>query len=296
MTGFVATFALALSLSPGQSEGVLLRWKLKEGDTFYAKTVTTMEQTVTAMGRDIEQKQEQTTVHRYKVLKASDKSYTVEQTVLQSITESNLAPGGLGDLDKKMKGATFTVELDANLKVTKIAGVQELVKKLGEDNPLLKQVLSNMLNDNLMKKGIEDVFRCGPDRAVKVGDSWKRDESIPLGPLGELSMKQEYKLAKSKDAIEEITYGGEAKYGPPKDAAAGGGGLPFTVAKADLKTDKFSGTLLFDSKAGRTKENKVEMNLSGTMSVKVGELEVDMDLKQKLVTKTTLTEKSPVDD
>jgi Family of unknown function (DUF6263) len=295
MTGFVATLALAISIAPGQSDGVLLRWKLKEGDTFYAKTVSNMEQTVTAMGRDIEQKQDQTTVHRYKVLKASAKAYTVEQTILQSITESNIAPGGLGDLDKKMRGSTFTVELDGDLKVTKISGVAELVKKLGEDNPLLKQVLSGMLNDNLMKKSVEDVFRCGPDKAVKVDDTWKRDESIPLGPLGDMSMKLEFKLAKSKDGTEEITYGGEAKYGAPKEAAAGGG-LPFTIAKADLKTEKFVGSMVFDSKAGRTKEAKIEMHLAGTMTVKVGELEVDMDLKQKLTTKSTITEKSPVDD
>ncbi len=294
MTAFTATFALALSLAPSQADGVLLRWKLKDGDTFYAKTVSTMEQTATAMGRDIEQKQEQTLVHRYKVLKASDMGYTVEQAIVQSITESNIAPGGLGDLDKKLKGATVTVELDANLKVTKVSGVAEMVKKLGEDNPLLKQVLAGMFTDELVKKGIEDVFRCGPDKAVKVDDTWKREEAIPLGPLGEMTMKFDFRFAKSKEGVEEITYGGEAKYGPPKQAA--GGVLPFTVAKADLKTEKFTGTLLFDSKAGRTKENKIEMTIAGTMTVKVGELELDMDLKQKLATKTTISEKSPVDD
>ena len=293
MTGFVATLALALTIAPGQSDGVLLRWKLKEGDTFYAKSVSNMEQTVTAMGRDIDQKQDQTTVNRFKVLKASDKGYTVEQTILQSITESNIAPGGLGDLDKKMKGATFTIEMDEKFKATKVTGVNDLVKKIGEDNPMLKQILSGMLNDEMMKKAAEDVFRCGPDKAVKVGDTWKRDETLPLGPLGEMSMKLEHKLVSSKDGTEEISFTGEAKYGAPKQAAEG---LPFTIAKADLKTEKFSGTLTFDSKAGRSKESKIVMNLAGTMSVKVGEIEVDVDLKQKLTTTTTISEKSPVVD
>jgi hypothetical protein len=295
MIGFAATLTLALALAPAQTDGVLLRWKLKEGDTFYSKTATVMEQTVTAMGRDIEQKQDQTTVHRFKVLKASAKGFTVEQTILQSITESNIAPGGLGDLDKKLRGSTFTVELDADLKVTKVTGVAEMVKKLGEDNPLLKQVLEGMLNENLLKKGIEDVFRCGPDKAVKLNDTWKRDETLPLGPLGEMAMKLDFKLANSKDGTEQVTYSGEAKYGPPKEAN-GGGALPFTVSKANLKTDKFAGTMTFDSKAGRLKESKVEMNLSGTMTVKVGELEVDMDLKQKLTTSSTITDKNPVVD
>jgi Family of unknown function (DUF6263) len=192
-----------------------------------------------------------------------------------------------------MKGATFTIEMDEKFKATKVSGMNELVKKLGEDNPLLKQILSGMLNDEMMKKSAEDVFRSGPDKAVKVGDTWKRDESMPLGPLGEMSMKLEHKLVSSKDGSEEVTFTGEAKYGAPKQAAEG---LPFTVSKADLKTEKFSGTLTFDSKAGRVKQSKVIMNLSGTMTVKVGEIEVDMDMKQKLTTTTTISDKSPVVD
>lgn len=293
MTGFLATMTLALTTTTGQADGVLLRWKLKEGDVVYAKTVTALEQTVTAMGRDIEQKQDQTTVHRYKVLKASDSGYTVEQTVLQSITESNIAPGGLGDLDKKLKGSTVTVEMDAKFKVKKIAGVAELVKKLGDDNALLKQVLSSFLNEDLMKHGVEVAFRCGPDKAVKVDDVWKTNETVPLGAFGEMTMKMDYKLTKSKDGEEEIAIAGEAKYGPPKEAVAG---APFTISKGDLKSEKYTGTMIFDSKAGRPKESKTEMKLGGSMTAKIGELEIDMDIKQTMKQTTTISDKNPVVD
>lgn len=293
MTGFVATLALALVASPGQADGVSLQWKLKDGDTFYTKTTTNLEQTIAVMGNNIDQKQDQTTVHRYKVLKAGAGGYTVEQTVLQALTESNLPNVNFGDIDKKMKGAKLTVTMDDKFKVTKLEGVSDLAKKFGDENPIVKQVLAGVLNEEVLKKGVEDLFRAGPDAPVKVGDGWKRDETIPLGPLGEMAMKMNYKLEKSKDGLAEVSYTGDAKYAPPKESAEG---LPFTISKADLKTDKFSGTTVFDSKAGRTKETKMEMNTSGTMTAKVGEAEFAMDLKQKLVSKTEVTAKNPVVD
>lgn len=293
MPGLFTTIALALTITSGQSNGVLIRWKLKEGETFYAKTESKLEQTITAMGQNIDQKQEQTTVHRYKVLKASEQGYTIEQTILQSITESNVVPGGLGELDKKMKGATFTAELDKEFKVQKVTGVGKLVEKLSEENPMMKQLLAGILNDDIVKRSLEDLFRCGPDKPIQVDQSWKRDETIPLGPIGEMSMTMEHKLAKSMDGLEEITFTGDAKFSPPKQAAAG---LPFTISKVNLKSDQLKGKMMFDSKIGRAKETTLEMKLAGSMTVKVGELELDMDLSQKMTTKSTLSDKNPVVD
>jgi hypothetical protein len=293
MTGFVATLALALVASPGQADGVSLKWTLKAGDTFYAKTTTNLEQTIVAMGNNIDQKQDQTTVHRYKVLAADKDGYKLEQTILQAVTESNLPGVDFADLGKKMKGAVFTITMNDKFKVTKMEGVADLAKKLGDDNPILKQVLAGIMNEEVLKRTVEDVFGSGPDKPVKVGDTWKQDETFPLGPIGEMAVKMSYKLEKSKDGVEEIAFTGDAKYSPPKEAAEG---LPFTISKADLKTDKFAGTTLFDSKAGRTKETKAEMNMSGSMTVKVGEAEIGMDLKQKLTTKTEVTDKNPVVD
>ena len=69
-----------------------LKWKLAKGDTFYSKTVLSMNQTITIKGQDVEQEQEQSTFQKLKVLSADAKGYKIEQTIQKSEVKSNL-PG-----------------------------------------------------------------------------------------------------------------------------------------------------------------------------------------------------------
>lgn len=297
MTSFVASLILAAVAAPAQAGGVSLAWKMKAGDTFYARSAMNIEQTITINGRDVDQKQDQASVSRYKVTKVGPDGYTLEQTILQSSVESNIQPGGADDVTKKIRGATFTITLDAKFKVQKVDGIDELVTKLGGDDPKAKAMLSATLNEEVMKKSVQDMFYCGPDdsKAVKVGDTWKRDTKLPMGPIGDMDLTMEYKYAGSKGGKEDVALSGSAKYAPPKKAA-GGAALPFTVKDADLKTDKLTGTLTFDSTAGRMTESKLEMEMSGSMTIAVNGREATMDLKQKLVGKTTILDKNPVVD
>ncbi|QEL15753.1 DUF6263 family protein [Limnoglobus roseus] len=294
MTSLVASLVLAIAFAPPQADGVSLKWKMNVGDTFYAQSVVGLEQTVTAAGKDVEQKQDQTAVSRYKVTKADKDGYTLEQTILQSIIETNILPGGAGDLSKKLRGATFTITLDDQLKVKKFEGIDDLIQKLGANDPKVKPLLAATLNEDAMKKSVQDLFYCGPDKIVKVGDTWKREDTLPLGPLGDMTLAMEYKYAGSKAGTEDIVLSGKATYAAPKKDA--GGALPFKVVNADLKTEKMAGNLSFDSKAGRLKESTMEMKMSGTLTLAINGMEVAMDLKQKIVGKTTILDKNPVVD
>lgn len=291
MTGFVTTLALALTLSSGQADGVTLRWKLKQGDTFYLKQTDKMEQTVGVLGQNQEQNTESTVVSQFKVTKADADGYTLEQTVLDSVTETNVVPGGLGDFDKKYKGTKFTIALDKDFKATKIEGVTAAYDKVVQDNPAIKPVIAAYLHEEVMKKAVQDVFRVGPDKAVKVGDGWKADEVAPLGPSGELATALAFKLAAAKDGVAEVGYTGTAKFAPPKEASPD---LPFTITKADFKSDKYTGTIKFDTKAGRMTEAESAMNLAGTMTLKIGEMELVADIKSKMTSKTEVLDKNPV--
>jgi hypothetical protein len=291
MTGFVTTLTVALALSSGQADGVALRWKLKEGDTFYVKQTDTMEQTVGVLGQNQEQKTDSTTVSRFKVTKADAAGYTLEQTILDSVTETNVIPGGLGDFDKKIKGTTFTVTLDKDFKATKIDGVSAAFDKVVQDNPAVKPIVASILHDETVKKAVQDLFRVGPDKAVKVGDAWKVDEVAPLGASGELATELAFKLATAKDGVAEVAYTGTAKFSPPKEPSPD---VPFTITKADFKSDKFTGTIKFDTKAARMTASESTMTLAGTMTLKVGEMELAADIKSKATSKTEILDKNPV--
>ena len=57
-----------------------------------------------------------------------------------------------------------------------------------------------------------------------------------------------------------------------------------------------SGSNVFDMKAGRLKESKSEMTMTGTMTVGVMGMEIDATLSQKVKTTTVVSDKNPVKD
>ena len=116
---------------------------------------------------------------------------------------------------------------------------------------------------------------------------------MALGPLGTVEAKSAMKLDGVKGDLATITMKGDLTYKP---GDAGDAGLPFKITKADLKADKFTGTHIFDMKVGRVTETKVDMEMSGTMTIAVAGMTVDAKLVQKMKAVGVITEKNPIVD
>ena len=71
--------ALAFAAPPDDYN---LAWKLKEGDTFYAQNKVVLEQTLTVMGKDVEQSMTSENVVRFKVKSIKNGATVVEMTYL----------------------------------------------------------------------------------------------------------------------------------------------------------------------------------------------------------------------
>lgn len=291
MTGLVA-LSVALALSPGQAEPASLTWKLKEGQTFYVRTTNATTQTVSVAGQSQEQKTEHTSVDAYKVAKATADGYVLECTTLQSTTDTNILPDGLGSFDKDMQGAKLTFTLDKTFQVTKVDGVPEVLKKLTAGNPGVKPLTDSFISEGTIKKAVADLFRVGPGKPATVGDTWKAEETTPLGTSGELVAKMDFKYAGSKDGVDEVTFDGKAKYNPPKKAAADGA----KIVKADLTSDKYTGTIRFDRTAGRLKASEDALTMKGTLTIAIGGMEVDADVTTVATSKAEVFDKSPIVD
>ena len=290
MNALFASILLTLAVAPAADE-VTIRWKLAQGDTFYTKTVAVLEQTVSVMGNDMEQNQTQTSVNRYKVLKADDKGMVIEQTIMRSDVDGNIP--GVGDFTKKLKGATLTFTLDTDMKITKIEGFQAMLDKIADGNDDVLKVMKATLTEDTYKVAVEDLFRVGTTKPTAVGDTWKRDYNMPLGPLGRMEMNAKYKYEGATGDVAKITYTADAKFSAPKDGEAIG---PVAITKADLKAESFSGTILFDLKAGRLQEIKADMKMNGTITVKAGDNEIEVGMKQKVKTTNTIHTNNPADD
>src|SRR5437667_261150 len=77
-----------------------------------------------------------------------------------------------------------------------------------------------LLSDEVIKKGIEGTFGNLPPRAVKAGDNWSDEVTIPFGPLGSFKAVNDYTYKeRDKDGV-VITYKSKMTYVAPKGEGA----------------------------------------------------------------------------
>jgi hypothetical protein len=285
------TLALALALAPAQADGVNLKWSLKEGDTFYVKTVQDMDMTIGVMGQNIDQKQKGTNVVRFRVKSAKPGATVVEMTTIAFQMDAALP--GAGGLTEKMKGLNFTVTLDDKMEVTKLEGYDKFLDAIGGDDENQRKLMATLIPEATFRQMISQTFVISPGKPVKVGDTWTKSDELSMGPLGSFALKQTFTLNEVDGGVAKIGSKADLKF---KAAAGGGGGLPFKITKADLKADKFTGTYDFDTKAGRLKEATADGTMSGTMTASAGGQEIEISMKIKMKANTTVTDRNPVKD
>jgi hypothetical protein len=293
----LALAGLTVATSAAGQESVTLKWTLKEGDTFYAKSVADMDLSMTVAGMDIDLKMKVSSVQRFKVLAAKPGATTVEMTMQDMKMEMEGLPGGvpgLGDIGDRIKGATITATLDDDMQVTKVQGYDKFLDKLAGDDEAVRKQMKGQFSEAAVGQMVSQVFSFAPKKAVKVGDTWTRTDKMPTG-VGDAAVKQTFKLAGVENGVAKIGVTADMTF---KAADAGFPGLPpgVKVSKFDMKADKIAGTVLFDAKAGRLKETKQDMNLNGAITMSANGMDIEMTMKIKGVQTTTVTDKNPVVD
>ena len=281
---------LALALAPAQGDAVTLKWNLKPGDVFYSKNSTVVDMKIGVMGQMIDQKQDIDAVMRYKVKSAEGDGLVLELTYVE-MKMAGAAGVDTSAVTKALKGATVTATLNKKLEVTKIDGHKKLVDDLAQGDPATKAMLAAVISEDAVKQMFSTLFALTPEKPLKVGDTWEKTDTMDAGGIGKITSKAKHKLGKvsGDDATIETTADMTFKAGD-------GEGLPFKISKADFKIEKFTGSSVFDMKAGRLKESKSEMTMNGTMTVAVGGMEIDATLTQKVKTTAVVSEKNPVKD
>jgi hypothetical protein len=290
MNALLLMTAMALAPSAPLPKEAPLQWKLAKGDKFYTKTVQTTNQTITVMGTDMEQENEQITFNKYEVKEAGDKGYTIEQTTIKATAKGNLP--GVSEMSDKMKDVKLTFTTDEKFEVKKVEGLDKLLEKLTDGNEAAKLTAASMVSEDLMKQSLTELFKLTPDKVVKKGDKWKKEGKYPLGPLGEFSLESNYVFAES-DKTDKLTYKGEGKFTLPKNPDPN---LPFSFSKGDLKIEKYEGEINFDSKAGRMKSTTMSMKTAGTLSISVNGMEIELKMKQDIKSDLTVSDKNLADD
>lgn len=292
-----AVLILALVAAPAVAqESVSLKWSLKEGDKFFAKNVTKMEMNVTAMGISNDINMKITNVSRYKVLSAKQDSTTVEMTILSM----DMAAGGGGPaipgldmVGDRLKGAVLTAVMDENMSVTKLQGYDKFLDKVADGDEAMRKQMKQQLSEATMSQMFSQVFSFAPSKPVKVGETWSRSEKMTVSGMDAV-VKMKYKLDSVSSDIAKLGLTGDMTF----KAGAALPGLPegVKVDKFDLKAEKFTGTMKFDTKAGRLSESITNADMNGTMSLAFAGNKIDVTMKIKLKAEVTLDDKNPIKD
>lgn len=289
----------------------VLKWNLQNTKPFFQTMTTTTNQDMQVMGSDIKQVQSQTFYFSW-TPEAADKdgNWTVKQKIEgvkmsidiggNKISYDSTSPAGqanpLAEFFKALVGSEFKIVLDKNLKVQKVEGREEFLKKLTQTNPAMEGLLKEILSDNALKEMANPTFAAlPPNGEAKLDAPWKRDSKLEMGPIGTYDNQYEYTYkGKDKDKnLDKIDVKMSLKYTPP--AAAAHNALPFRIKSADLKCTDAKGTILFDPSKGRIEKSDMSLELTGKLQIEIGGQTTDVSLTQKQDTSVTTSDTNPIE-
>jgi hypothetical protein len=294
------------------SSKVTLAWKFEKGKTFYQTMTTKTKQTMKVMNNDVNQTQEQTFYFSWTPVSQEGDSWVLEQKILgvkmdidiggspikydSTSTAANNTSNPLTEFFKALVGSTFKITLNTKtLKVTKIEGREEFIKKLVNANPQMKPLLDQILSENALKEMAEPTFAVVEEKPIAKGDNWKKETTLEMGPIGKYNNKYTYTYEGTDDKtkLDKIKVETVLTYKEPAEVA-GVGGLPFKIKSADLKSSNANGTIYFDAKAGRVAKSDQSLDLKGDLSIEIGGQTTKVELSQTQKTEVSTSETDPL--
>jgi hypothetical protein len=209
------------------------------------------------------------------------------KTIDYDSTKEN--PGGnpLAEYFKALVGSEFKLTLSPEMKIVKIEGREEFVKKVINANPQMGPLLQQILSEDAMKEMADPTFAVVPNKPVMKDDSWTKESKLSMGPIGSYGIQYRYTYEGSQDGLARIKLDMTGSYKPPEKNQAGV--LPFVVKEADLRFSDASGTLLFDLRRGRMRSSRSNLKVEGTLVIEINGSLTPVQLFQTQVTTVELT-------
>jgi hypothetical protein len=281
---------------------VSLRWKFKEGETFYVEEKVHTHQTLKMPDTVQPQDLDQTKVSRFKVLKVTpDGGAVLEQKIesVQAVPQSASAKADPSVL-RHFQGAVFRITLDGKQRVTGFEGYKALVDRVARENPDAAELLRKVLTRENLQQPVEALLGFAPEKAVAKGDHWQIKSKVPFANFGALNVTDTYTLEGKEQAEKDVARVSIARavtYAPPPAA----GGLPFKVVSGDVKVVKESkekkvskGSLLFNVAAAKVVRLEMHQTLRGLFTVALGNQRLELEIEQEQSRTVRVLDSSPL--
>ncbi len=300
--------ALLSLISAGPSFGqeqVTLKWRFEKDKPIFQEMTTETTSIMKVGGTEIKTVQKQSSRYRWTPIdEDAHGNWRIKQklermTLTQETTNSppitydsanEAATSPAVKIFKHLVGVEFTFTLDKELRVTKIEGRGEFLKKIRDSNEQAAALVKYMVSEDTLKEIAASSIVALPTRETMFRNGWERLGVNDMGAIGKFENTYRY-VYKGKDRanpdLHRVEFSGSVKYVKPgPDAAAE---FPFKVKEGELTAQKFVGYLLFDNRRGRVENLVMNLDITGSLTYEIGGQLVKLDLTQSTRTTSDFT-------
>ena len=296
-----SALVVACLAAPGMAQVKLELKNAEESKTSYKSTLK-LKQTLTINGMEIPTNSERTVItseavgrrgaegrlpitETIEALKAQidlpmDNSITFDSANPDADKSDNPVLTMLRSLLKATVGMNYTIVLDKDGKVVAIEGIEKVLDKAKDLDPMAQELLKSSLSAEKIQREQQQAREVFPDILVRPGEPWERTEVMNIGGGQTLTFKRtyEYKGATEQGgkSLDKIDYKTTAVTYEMEPTAAS----PAKVTKSDLKVTSSDGAILFDRAAGKIVKREGQVKIAGDMTMEINgqELPTKLDL------------------
>ena len=287
--------AIALLITPLASAQIIIKPRVEAPGSFETYMLFKVKQTLSIMGQDIDTAQVRKITAKTNVSKPDPNGNVTYSTTYLTFENKLSLPGGVElEFDAKDENTPQGTQLDFMLpfftalskstttivhdKNGDILNVEVKAEGLDTLDGQAKALLGDELDSDVLKEKAQRELDDFNDKPIKVGNSWESETSLDLGQgaIFELTSTQKYIGTVEQDGktLHQI----QIKYTDVDfEQPAATPGAP-AVTGSDLKIITGTATQLFDVKIGRMVSSKLNLEVSGEITLTVA----NMDLPAKL--------------
>ena len=207
--------------------------------------------------------------------------------------DASADPLGLGKSLGIVVGKEIKIVLDEKDEVVDVENLDAMLKDMAAANPMagmLGQIFSKDAMKNLVRQG---TLYGAPGKPVKAGDSWPFTLSMPMPPLGKVSMDGTYTMKGQGDrggakCAELAMVGKLAIETAAAGASADAGANPLAALGVTASGGTMTGTLWFDPALGICREALLNQDINLKMK-NPQKPDESMEIPMKQVVKQTVT-------
>ena len=265
---------------------VKLEHKLPDGRKITTNTHVKVKQTLTIAGSDIPTSSEQNITtsevsgqrqadgtlqqrHKIESLQSTLNIAGMELT-FDSVNPDAPPPGtaldAVLDIFKAVAKSSWTVNYGADNRAVSVKGRADALEGLPVE---LRAALEKQFDPEHLREQVNQALNVLPDKPVKQGDSWEREEMVMFDAYQTMDFTMVYTYegtvergGKSLDKISSKTT--RVAY-----TMLDGSPSPLKIVDSELKVDESGGTILFDRAAGLIVDSKDKKHITGSLKCEI---------------------------